>query len=82
MEIAPITMNTQQETESLTIQQDEKKYILNIIKEMDYIILNISDKDIFPNIKYIKKINFKEIKELHKIFCMFNSCNEFLDFIK
>ena len=82
MEIAPITINTQQETESLTIQQDEKKYILNIIKEMDYIILNILDKDIFPNIKYIKKINFKEIKELHKIFCMFNSCNEFLDFIK
>ena len=82
MEIAPITLNTQQETESLTIQQDEKKYILNIIKEMDYIILNILDKDIFPNIKYIKKINFKEIKELHKIFCMFNSCNEFLDFIK
>ena len=82
MEFAPLTINTPQEPESLTIEQDKKKYILNIIKEDNYIILIILEKDIFPNIKYIKKLSFKEIKELHKIFSILNSCNEFSDYIK
>ena len=82
MEVAPLTINTPQEPESMIIEKDEKKYILNIIKEEDYIILNILEKDIFPNTKYIKKLSFKEIKELHKIFSILNSCNEFLDYFK
>ena len=51
MEVAPLTINTPQEPESMIIEKDEKKYILNIIKEDDYIILNILEKDTVPNYK-------------------------------
>ena len=82
MEVFPLSIDIPQEPETIIIEQEEKKYILNIIKEEENIILNILEKDIFPNIKYIKKISLKEIKELHKMFSSFNSCNEFSDFIK
>jgi len=82
MEVAPLTMDTPQEPETMIIEENGKKYILNIIKEADNIILSILDKDIFPNIKYVKKLSFNEIKELHKLFSILNSCNEFLDYFK
>ena len=74
-------MNTPQELESLTINQDEHIYILNLMKDNDYIFFNIIEKN-FPNVKYIKKLQFKEMKELHKIFYMFNSFEDFSDYIK
>ena len=82
MEVAPLTMDNPQEPETMIIEENGKKYILNIIKEADNIILSILDKDIFPNIKYVKKLFFNEIKELHKLFSILNSCNEFLDYFK
>ena len=82
MEVGPISIVTPQETETMTIDLNENRYIFKIIKEEDYITLNILEKDIFPNTTYIKKLSFKEIKELHKLFYMLNSINEFLDYIK
>ena len=74
-------LNTPPVLETLTIKQDEHIFILNLIKDNDYIIFDIIEKD-FPNVKYTKKLHFKEMKELHKIFYMFNSFDDFLDYIK
>ena len=81
MEVAPMSMNSSQEPESIIIGQDEK-YNINLTKGEDYIIFNILEKDIFPNVNYTKKLTFQEIKDLHKMFYMISSCNEFSEYIK
>ena len=82
MEVAPLCMITPQESESMIIEQNKKIYILNLIKKEDNIILSILDKDNFININYTKKLSFQEIKQLHKLFSILNSCNEFSEYIK
>ena len=72
MDVAPLAMITPKESESFIIKQDDNKYILKLINEEDYIIFNVLEKNNFPNINYIKKLSFKEIKELHKIFYVIN----------
>jgi len=39
-------------------------------------------KSIFPSVNYIRKMHFKEIRELNKIFNLLNSFNEFYDYLK
>ena len=83
--VAPLPIIRPQKSEivlSLEIKQNEEKYIFKIIKEEDRIILNISKLGKLPYKNYIKKLNLREIKEIHKIFFMINSPDEFIDYIK
>ena len=64
------------------IKQNEEKYILKIIKKEEQIILSISKQDKLPYKKYIKKMYLKDMKEIHKFFFLFNSLDDFIDYIK
>ena len=64
------------------IKQNEEKYILKIIKKEEQIILSISKQDKLPYKKYIKKMYLKDMKEIHKFFFLFNSSDDFIDYIK
>jgi len=63
------------------IKQDEKNYKLKITIINQEIILNIFDEKDFMK-EYEIKLTFDELKNLHKIFLTFNSCQDFNDFIK
>ena len=83
--VAPLPIITPQKSElvlSLEIKQNEEKYIFKIIKEEGQIILSISKLDKLPYKNYIKKLNLREIKDIHKLFFMINSSDEFIDYIK
>ena len=55
------------EFNTIQIEQDKSKYELNIQNKDDMIKFSIIDKSIFPSVNYIRKMNFKEIRELNKI---------------
>ena len=86
MEECPITDKGETsetiEFNTIQIEQDESKYELNIQKKDDMIKFSIIDKSIFPSVNYIRKMNFKEIRELNKIFNLLNTLNEFYDYLK
>jgi len=69
-------------TESLKIEQDNKKYILLIKIQGDKMTLIVSEPDEIGSPNFIKKMTLQEIKETHKQFLGLNSCNEFSDYIK
>ena len=68
--------------DSIQIEQNENKYDLNIESKGDDIIFSINDKSQFPSINYIRAMNFKEIKDLNKVFSLLNSFNDFYDYLK
>jgi len=72
------TPSKEEISESLTILKDNKQYLLNIKIKREEISLNVSDPE--TNTPYSKKLTLNEIKEIHKMFYFFNSCNEFLEF--
>ena len=74
------TPSKEEKSESLTILKDNKLYILNIKIKREEISLNASDPE--TNTPYSKKLTLNEIKEIHKMFYFFNSCNEFLEILK
>ena len=82
MDEAPLPFNTPKGQELMIIQHNEEKFQLQIIKEEEKCITLIISKYEKQNIKYIKKMNFDEIKGIHKIFGMLNSCEDFIDYIK
>ena len=79
---SPIIITPKEEIkESFEIKQEEKIYKLNINIINQEIILNILDeKDLMK--EYEIKLTFDELKIIHKIFLTFNSCKDFIDFIK
>ena len=79
---SPIIQTPKEEhKESFEIKQQEKNYKLNINIINQEIILNILDeKDLMK--EYEIKLTFDELKIIHKIFLTFNSCKDFIDFIK
>ena len=84
MEDAPLPIiqtPKEEHKESFEIKQQEKNYKLNINIINQEIILNILDeKDLMK--EYEIKLTFDELKIIHKIFLTFNSCKDFIDFIK
>ena len=86
MEECPITDKGETsetiEFNPIQIEQDESKYELNIQNKNNMIKFSIIDKSIFPSVNYIRKMQFKEIRELNKIFNLLNSFNEFYDYLK
>ena len=84
MEDAPLpTTLTPKETisESFKINQDQHNYKFNIKIINQNIILNLSEEnDLMKD--YEIKLTFDELKRTHKIFLMFSSCSDFVDYIK
>jgi hypothetical protein len=83
MEEAPLAYQTpkEQKTEFFEINQKDNNYKLNIEIINQVIILNILyQKELLK--EYEIKLTLEEIKQLHKVFLMFNSSQEFLDYIK
>ena len=84
MEDAPLPLITTPKeviSEFFEIKQDKKNYKLNIEIINQDIILNLLD--LMETMKeYEIKITLNELKQIHKIFLMFNSCQEFLDYMK
>ena len=78
----PIIQTPKEETkESFEIKQEENNYKLNINIINQELTLNILDeKDLMK--EYEIKLTFDELKNIHKIFLTFNSCKDFIDFIK
>jgi len=78
----PIIQTPKEETkESFEIKQEENNYKLNINIINQELTLNILDeKDLMK--EYEIKLTFDELKIIHKIFLTFNSCKDFIDFIK
>ena len=70
------------ESESLIIEQDNKKYILNIEIKVDSIYFKVIEEGTLSLIYFTRKMNLKEIKDIHKEFYGLNSLNEFLDYLK
>ena len=70
-------------SETINIYQNYNKYKLEIIIEGEIIIFNLYEEEGDINNKYYnKQMSLKEIKNKHQIFCVFNSCKDFLDYIK
>ena len=84
MEVAPLPIfMTPNETISdlFEIKQKEKNYKLKVEIINENIYLNIlEEKDIMNEYEIILTLN--ELKQIHKIFSMFNSCQDFLDYMK
>ena len=84
MEDAPLpTFMTPKETisELFEIKQKEKNYKLKVEIINENIYLNIlEEKDIMNEYEIILTLN--ELKQIDKIFSMFSSCQDFLDYMK
>ena len=86
MEVAPLPapLETPKEkiSECFDLKQDKDIYKLKIeIINQDIIILNILDtKEILK--EYEIKLTLQELKQIHKVFLILNSSQEFLDYIK
>ena len=69
-------------TETLIIEQNEKKFKLELVIEGEIIFLNLYEEGNINNKYYSQKLSLREIKNKHQIFCVFNSCQGFLDYLK
>ena len=68
-------------SECFEIKQEEKNYKLNIIIINQDITLDLLDEKELMK-EYEKKLTLVELRQIHKIFSMFNSSQEFIDFMK
>ena len=84
MEDAPLpTIMTPKETisETFEINQDNNNYLLTIDIINQNIILNLKiKKDIMK--EYENKLTLEEIKQMNKLFSLFSSSQEFIDYMK
>jgi hypothetical protein len=84
MDNAPLPIfKTPKETisEVFKIKQKEKNYKLKVEIFDENICLNLlEEKDIME--EYGINLTLSELKQIHKIFSMFNSCQDFLDYMK
>jgi len=66
---------------SFEIKQDKNIYKLNIkIINQDITMNLLSENELMK--EYEIKLTFEELKQIHKIFLVLNSCQEFMDYIK
>ena len=66
----------------IQLKLNEINYNLNIEDNEENIIFSINDKEQFPSVNYIRKMNLNEIKCLNKAFNSLNSFNNFYDYLK
>ena len=66
----------------IKIEDNNNNYFLNIDINNDIINFSINDKEQLLSINYIKKLSFKEIKDLNKGLSLLNSINDFYDYLK
>ena len=66
--------------ESMKIEQENKKYLLEIKILSETMTLTLTN--IEEAVSYSRQISLKEIKEIHQVFMGLNSCKEFSDFLK
>ena len=71
-----------EKNETLTIEQDNKKYKLNIKIQGEKMTLVLSALEEIGNITFIKIMELKDIKEIHGYFSGINSCNQFCNYLK
>ena len=78
------TPSSQEKTETLNIEQNNKKFLLLIKIQGENMSLIVSIPEEIGNPVYIKKLTLKEIKEkeTHNLFLGLNSCSEFCDYLK
>ena len=69
-------------TETLFLNQDKKNFKIELIIEGKIMFFNIYEEGNISNKYYSQIMSLKEIKNKHQIFCIFNTCQEFLDYIK
>ena len=81
MEDAPLPTYFTPITESFEIKQDENVYKLNIeIINQDITLILLDEKEIMK--EYETQLTLDKLKKIHKIFLMFNSCQEFVGYMK
>ena len=68
--------------EPILIEQENKKYFLNIEINDNFINFRINEEGVFPTIYFSRNLSIKDIQELHKSFYGLNSCQEFLEYIR
>ena len=68
--------------ESIKIEQENKKYLLEVKIISEMMTLTLSNIEEFEYFSYARKFTLKEIKEIHQVFMGLNSCKEFLEFLK
>jgi len=68
--------------EPIKLKQNEKEYNLNIKSKGEMITFSINVKKELLYYNYLKKISFREIKKLNKVFSDLNSFNEFYGYLK
>ena len=68
--------------ESIKIEQENKKYLLEVKIISEMMTLTLSNIEEFEYFSYERKFTLKEIKEIHQVFMGLNSCKEFLEFLK
>jgi len=79
----PIAETPQKITkEPILIEQENKKYFLNIEIIENSISFRVNEEGVFPNEYFSRNLSLKDIQELHKSFYGLNSCQEFLEYIK
>ena len=83
MQEAP-SPSSQETTETLNIEQNNKKFILLIKNQGENMTLIVSIPEEFGNPNYIKKLTLKEIKEkeTNNMFLGLKSCVEFSNYLK
>ena len=83
MEVTQLYCITPKEiiSESFEIKQGKKLYNLKIEIENKNISFNLSEEtELFEEYQIV--LNFEELKQLHKSFSMFNTCQEFSEYMK
>ena len=68
--------------EKIELEQDKIKYSLNFKFTDDSMTFNILEKSEKGVLFYTRAMKLNEIKQIHKVFYVLNSCNEFYEYIK
>ena len=68
--------------EPILIEQENKKYFLNIEIKDNCISFRVNEEGVFPTVYFSRNLSLKDIQELHKSFYGLNSCQEFLEYIR
>ena len=76
------TLTPEEITDSLIIEQNNKKYLLVIKCQGEKLDLNLSEQKELGNRIFVKKLTLKGIKEINNSFLGLNSCNEFANILK